>query len=313
MTNERISRPAEGGRTFHRACTQAIIIALAAAAFLSPASPAPASTVESLCARIGAKLGSVTTEGCLERDLVPSGHFSVENTPIALKEYPPSPDRPPLGRILLLGGIHGDEYSSISIVFRWMEILDRHHSGMFHWKIVPLLNPDGLLRPTSRRGNARNVDLNRNFHPTEGTGDPLIYWQDRTGRDPRRFPGPKPLSEPETRFAAELIDSFAPDVIVAVHAPYGIVDFDGPPQAPNRLGHLHLHLLGTFPGSLGNYAGLHLGIPVITIELPHAGIMPSPREVGTIWSDLVGYLGTRLPARTEEASVRGDEPPLPFN
>ena len=36
--------------------------------------------------------------------------------------------------------------SSVTIVFKWMSILDRFHSGMFHWRIVPLLNPDGLLR-----------------------------------------------------------------------------------------------------------------------------------------------------------------------
>lgn len=65
--------------------------------------------------------------------------------------------------MLLFGGIHGDEYSSVTIVFKWLSILDRYHSGLFHWRVVPLLNPDGLLRGRSQRMNHRGVDLNRNF------------------------------------------------------------------------------------------------------------------------------------------------------
>jgi len=30
-----------------------------------------------------------------------------------------------------------------------------------------------------------------------------------------------------------------------------------------------------FPGSLGNYGGVDLGIPVVTVELSYAGIMPT--------------------------------------
>lgn len=33
---------------------------------------------------------------------------------------------------------------------------------------------------------------------------------------------------------------------------------------------LYKNLMGTYPGSLGNYAGIYLGVPVITLELPHA-------------------------------------------
>ncbi|MBE0597401.1 MAG: succinylglutamate desuccinylase/aspartoacylase family protein, partial [Desulfuromonadales bacterium] len=200
--------------------------------------------------------------------------------------------------ILILGGIHGDEYSSVSIVFKWMEILDRQHPGLYHWKVVPLLNPDGLLRPAPRRGNARNVDLNRNFSPLGDPGASLRYWQEHTRRDPRRYPGPMPLSEPETVFVTHLIDEFRPDLIIAVHAPYGIIDFDGQITAPQRLGRLHLHLLGTFPGSLGNYAALQLRIPVVTIELPSAGRLPSPQEISAIWHDLGTWLAKNLPDRT---------------
>ena len=57
-----------------------------------------------------------------------------------------------------------------------------------------------------------------------------------------------------------------------------------------RLGHLTLRHLGVFPGSLGNYGGVDLGIPVVTVELPHAGIMPTPYQVSRMWTDLVRWL-----------------------
>jgi len=266
--------------------------------------------VAELCTRIGAKLASVSTEECLARGLAPSGARSVRGRAIASKVYPPLDPRVPRARVLLVGGIHGDEYSSVSVVFKWMRILDEHHSGLFHWQIAPLMNPDGLLRPRSQRMNENGVDLNRNFPTPDWFTAAGHYWNVRTGRNPRRYPGPAPLSEPESRWLAGAIERFRPDAIVAVHAPHGIVDFDGPPKAPHRLGHLHLNLLGTYPGSLGNYAGAQRAIPVVTIELPHAGIMPSAGEIDRIWTDLVRWLLRRFPERSA-AAARLRSPPTP--
>ena len=250
-----------------------------------------------LCRRIGNKLASVSVEECLERGLQPSAGVAVSGAPILIKEYPPLPSRQARGRVLLVGGIHGDEYSSVTIVFKWMAILDRFHSGLFHWRISPLMNPDGLLRKRSQRMNANGVDLNRNFpcpNWFEATRD---YWVRRTSSNPRRYPGTGPLSEPESRWLDDEIKSFRPDVIVSIHAPLEVLDFDGPPDAPKRLGSLHLNLLGTYPGSLGRYAGVYKEIPVVTIELPSAGIMPPVGEQKRIWLDLVRWLKTRLPAK----------------
>ena len=206
-----------------------------------------------------------------------------------------------MGKVLLLGGIHGDEYSSVSIVFKWLKTLDHHHSGLFHWRVVPLMNPDGLLRKNSSRVNANGVDLNRNFPTPDWSEKSLQYWIENAKRNPRRYPGEKPLSEPESQWLAQEIESFRPDVIVSVHAPHGIVDYDGPQQAPYKLGRLYLNLLGTYPGSLGRYAGVELGIPVVTIELPYAGIMPKRKEISDIWTDLVSWLKKNL---KEQAALR---------
>jgi len=245
------------------------------------------------CEKISDKLASVSYEECKKLRLQPSGHRSVEGFPLLVKEYPPLDTRRPQGRILLLGGTHGDELSSISIVFKWMHTLEKHHSGLFHWRINPLLNPDGALRLRQTRTNANRVDLNRNFKiPGGSLGAPLAYWYGKAQKNKRRYPGPYPLSEPETGWLYHEIENFRPDVIVSVHAPHALVDYDAPSRenAPRRIGNLHRNLMGTYPGSLGNYAGIHLGIPVITLELPHAGIMPTHKQISWLWTDLVRWL-----------------------
>ncbi|VAX09105.1 hypothetical protein MNBD_GAMMA26-2287 [hydrothermal vent metagenome] len=252
------------------------------------------------CLQIAARLASVHTSDCeLANDLEATGAISVNGTPILAKTYPPLPARQPQARVMLLGGIHADELSSVSIVFKWMRVLNKYHSGLFHWRVIPALNPDGLLRRKAQRMNANGVDLNRNFPTPDWKQRALTdYWVERTGRNPRRYPGPEPLSEPESLWLAKEIERFQPDVIVSVHAPFGVVDFDGPPYGPDKLGRLRLNMLGTYPGSLGNYAGVQKNIPVVTIELKSAGIMPKHREILRIWVDLVKWVKKNIPKDT---------------
>ena len=256
-------------------------------------------TVKDVCKKISGKLASVSYKEC-DIGFELSGAQSVQGMPIIIKEYPPLSTRKPQSRVLMIGGIHGDEYSSVSVVYKWLQKLERFHSGLFHWKVVPLLNPDGLLRKKSQRMNANGVDLNRNFPTRDWHKLSKHYWVNRTYKNPRRYPGKDPLSEPETQWLYDLIEEFKPDVIVAVHAPYGVLDFDGPPRAPKQLGPLYLNLLGAYPGSLGNFAGIEREIPVITIELKHAGIMPSRREITNIWVDMVRWLKKNTPRAVQQ-------------
>ena len=266
----------------------------------------PDSVVEQ-CTRIGNKLGSVTIKQCLETKLDDTGADSVFGQAILMKDYPPLPGRMPISRVLLIGGTHGDEYASISVVFKWMQTLDIHHSGMFHWHVAPLVNPDGLLQKRSQRLNARGVDLNRNMPTPDWHEKTRKYWN-KVAKDPRRYPGEAPLSEPESRWLYEEIRSFRPHVIISVHAPFGVLDFDGPPTGPHKLGKLHLKLIGTYPGSLGNSAGVQHQIPVITVELPHAGIMPARAQISRMWIDLVAWLRENTPKqRTIDAYTTFDE------
>lgn len=276
------------------------LVALAAMATPPPAAAAaPQAGAAEVCRLIGGKLSSVSVAECLDRGLVESGVRTSGGLPLLYKEYPPLGARKPNARVLLIGGTHGDEYASFSVVFKWMAILDRHHSGLFHWRIAPAVNPDGLLESPAVRPNGGGADLNRNLASRDWDEKALHYWRNHTGGDRRRYPGPRAESESETRWLAREIRSFRPDVIVSVHAPYGVVDYDGPADIapPAGLGPLPFLDLPTFPGSLGRYAGEDLGIPVLTIELASSRRMPDDADLRTIWVDLVRWLRLHIRAR----------------
>jgi hypothetical protein len=138
------------------------------------------------------------------------------------------------------------------------------------------------------------VDLNRNFPTPNWARDAKLYWERQTDKDPRRWPGPKPLSEPESRFLYDQMRGFKPNLVVSIHAPYGVLDFDGPVVPPSRLGRLYLDQLGVFPGSLGNYGGVHQGVPVVTVELSNATRTPLDAEMRQMWRDLLRWMNQRV-------------------
>jgi hypothetical protein len=70
------------------------------------------------------------------------------------------------------------------------------------------------------------------------------------------------------------------------------------------LGRLYLDQVGIFPGSLGNYGGVHKGVPVVTIELPNAMRTPLDAEMRQMWLDLLRWMTERVPAGDAEASSR---------
>ncbi|WP_245574108.1 M14 family zinc carboxypeptidase [Neptunomonas japonica] len=245
--------------------------------------------VQLLCGKIGRKLSSVSVRECNKLAFDEPRFYSVGGLAILEKHFPAIRSDAP--KVLFIGGIHGDEYSSVSVTFKWLNTLNKHHSGAYDWHFLPLANPDGLLRSRSSRVNFNKVDLNRNFIPASGFPEPLAHWKKKARERSRYYPGKAPLSEPESQVIHQLIEEYRPDVIVSVHAPHGILDFDGSGlKPPKKLGPLYLRQLGTYPGSLGNYAWFVKKIPVMTIELPHAGIMPSRNDIGRMWTDLVGWV-----------------------
>jgi protein MpaA len=248
------------------------------------------------CERFVGKLPNVTRALCDAAQLQPSGAHSVEGVPLYTRDV--RQDQAKL-RVLVTGAIHGDELSSAAVALHWIRMAAEEDAQMpqpVHWRFVPVLNPDGLMAHPPKRVNARGVDLNRNFPTPNWERDAADYWQRRTNKDPRRWPGLKPLSEPESRFLHEQMADFKPHLIVAIHAPYGVLDFDGPSVPPSRLGRLYLDQVGIFPGSLGNYGGVHKGVPVVTIELPNSMRTPLDAEMRQMWLDLLRWTATRLSA-----------------
>ena len=268
----------------------------------APGEVAPEEVKKRWCRDLDKRLHSVKYEFCVRSALKASGITSVGGRALMVLDQPPRPPRRTASvnattrapRIMMIGGIHGDELTSVSIVFRWMQLLDDDRAGDIHWRIIPAANPDGLLTRPSRRMNARGVDLNRNFDTPDWSAKAMDYWVRRTRQDPRRFPGESPVSEPETLWLQHQIETFRPDAIVSIHAPYGVLDFDGPAQEPKRFGRLRLNRLGVYPGSLGNYGGVFKGVPVITIELPNATRMPSGSEQRAIWRDMLKWIRTHI-------------------
>lgn len=262
-------------------------------ALAAPATPATPAQQAEWCKRLTPRLPGVSVQTCQRSALQPTGASSRNGFPILMRAIPatrPGKHGEPV-RVLLLGGIHGDELTAGAIVFQWMQWLQTPAAQGIHWHIAPVVNPDGLLAAKPQRVNANGVDLNRNF-PTPGwERDAKHYWTKTTGSDPRRFPGQSPLSEPESRWLNDEMERFKPHVIISVHAPFGVLDFDGPAKkAPRRFGRLYFSRVGVYPGSLGNYGGMHKNVPVITIELPNALAMPSKEESRRIWQDMLAWI-----------------------
>ena len=167
----------------------------------------------------------------------------------------------PARRLLVFGGIHGDEPASVDAVLEWGASLGTRQQAADVW-VVPAVNPDGLA--AGQKNNAADIDLNRNF--------PARNFM--RSHPPGYDPGPAPLSEPETALLAGLIEEASIDAIVAVHAPFACVNFDGPAQewaaavAEASGWPLRADIGYPTPGSLGSWWGADRGRAILTLELP---------------------------------------------
>ena len=276
-----------------------LFLLLAIQAVQVSAALAEPGVVDGWCEYLGNRLRSVSTDACQKQDFIAAEERTAKGNALVLLNFEAAnvDDAPVKAkRILVIGGIHGDELTSISIVFRWLEWIQTADAAFYQWRVIPLANPDGLKARPSTRVNANGVDINRNFQTPDWNKDAQTYWVKRTKRDPRRNPGKVAGSEIETRWLQDQIDEFQPDLIISVHAPYNLLDYDGPVPQPMRFGRLSLNRLGVYPGSLGNYSGVFKQIPVITIELPNATSMPSQREQLAMWQDMLKWIKRNIKA-----------------
>ena len=263
-----------------------------------PAAVAAGGAAQPPCALFAAHLPNLRRELCEAAGLKPTAARSVKGQTLWTRDI--TPVQPNL-RVLVIGAIHGDELSSAAVAFHWIKLAEQMPADSpqtIAWRFIPVLNPDGVMVQPPQRVNANGVDLNRNFPTPNWERDAKIYWEKRTSKDPRRWPGPKPLSEPESQFLYQQMQSFKPQLIVSIHAPYGVLDFDGPSVPPSKLGRLYLDQIGIFPGSLGHYGGVRKGVPVVTIELPNSMRTPLDAEMRQMWLDLLRWTSERIAADT---------------
>lgn len=158
--------------------------------------------------------------------------------------------------ILIVGVVHGDEPQGEYLINKYLgEVED---SGML---FIPSLNPDGKDKGT--RVNSNGVDINRNF--------PTKNWE-LSDKD-NYYGGDSPASEIETRFLLDVIEEYNPRLILTLHTPYKIVNYDGPAKEISEkiseiIDYPVEESIGyPTPGSFGTYAGVERNIPTITLEM----------------------------------------------
>ena len=120
--------------------------------------------------------------------------------PIVAVQIQDSPHRP----VIAIGSIHGDESMGLEVVERLRNSPDIPE-GLNLW-IIPTVNPDGLA--ASVRGNARGVDLNRNF----ATDD----WR-FVGQGSEKYSGDAAASEVETKAVQQFVLEQQPLLVVWWH------------------------------------------------------------------------------------------------
>ena len=123
-------------------------------------------------------------------------------------------------RFLVFAAIHGEEGETTAALSRALRQLTAPSP---HCAVVLAANPDGLIRGT--RGNARGVELNRNFPTSDWRADPVLHRSTLDApRDVALSPGDAPASEPETRALIALIQELEPEAAIALHAPLACID-----------------------------------------------------------------------------------------
>ena len=166
-------------------------------------------------------------------------------------------------KILFLGVTHGEEPQGKFLIEKFIEEIDKNNlqfkNNLF---FIPCLNPDGLNK--NQRGNANNVDLNRNFNTKNF--EVTTFDDDTTS-------GTKPLSEPESQFLANIVEKYNFDIILSFHAPFAIVNYDGPAKNfAEKISEITSYPVQASigyptPGSFGTFAGVEKNIPTITLEV----------------------------------------------
>ena len=182
--------------------------------------------------------------------------YSHEGRPLRVRRLGHGPRR-----VIWIGGIHGNEREG-AVATAELPVAFARVPGALEQvtlTIVEDLNPDGTAG--NRRGNARGVDLNRNYPATNYLPGPSF--------------GSRPLDQPEARALHDLVLAERPHLVIVAHSWRGdhFINFDGPAL---ELAELFAERSGyrvkpsdriaPTPGSLGSWIGRTLDVPILTLE-----------------------------------------------
>jgi protein MpaA len=223
------------------------------------------------------------------------GH-SVQDRPIRLVRVgdPAAPRT-----VLVVGCIHGTERAGLAVTRALRRV--EPPAGV-QLLLLDAANPDGCVRGT--RGNARGVDLNRNFPRA---------WRPLRGVFAS---GPRPSSEPETRAAQRLILRERPSVTVWYHQALNWVDLQ--PGSNRRLMRLYARTAGMratrtplLPGTVARWQNHRLpGRTAFVVELPAGRLAPAAvfahrRAVLALAAEVAPRSGERAGSPRSSAGTRG--------
>ncbi len=157
--------------------------------------------------------------------------------------------------VLVIGVFHGDEPQGEYLINQYLK-----NNPATNLLMMPRLNS------CNTRVNKNGVDLNRNF--------PTKNWE--LSERNEYFGGDFPTSEEETRFIIEVVEKYNPQVILSLHAPYKVVNYDGGNSENLNLVEKIAKIMNypvessigyPTPGSFGTWAGIEKEILTITLEL----------------------------------------------
>ncbi len=142
-------------------------------------------------------------------------------------------------RVLINGAHHANEWITSMILRRYLKEKDSRNVRLC---IVPQVNPDGVALVTGKstgeesdaarhiasafphipfpfgwKANLAGVDLNLNYPAGWERAVEIKAAMGVSGPAPKDYPGPSPLSEPETRAMARITDSFDPHMTISFH------------------------------------------------------------------------------------------------
>jgi protein MpaA len=166
-------------------------------------------------------------------------------------------------KILLLGGVHGDEPEGYTFMENFLRRGDwKPYENKLSIYVIPRVNPDACLANT--RLNANGVDLNRNM--------PTKDWSPKAATE-RYVPGPEPASEAETKVLMKIVQEENFGAILSYHSFDPMININGPAREwgevmSSKCGYKVTEDMGyATPGSFGTWAGAEKSIPTVTYEI----------------------------------------------